>query len=304
MKYKLKKSLIILLLINFCFVLYGGDVEFPLVQSISFFPFYEETLLEKNSYSLSLDTYYSNIFMFDGRKTTVSDMEVFSNILSFRYGLLKSLSLELYYRVSFIHGGSLDRFVMNFHETFNLPMAGRDAYPLNKVNYEYKDYFSYKERTAAPSSLLFAAAANFYRAENVNIMGRVGLGLPLLTKPGFSSDKPFLCAGIVLLYKFGSFTFDFSGYLSFYKTPEWLMDEPIKYNIFFTEMTAAYKRFFTGLRFRSSPFKIGDLSHQGSQLFLGYKINKSFEIAIIEDFIPYDTTPDLSVNFRINLVRK
>lgn len=304
MKNKRKRILILLVLLNLSFVQYGGDVEFPLVQSISFFPFYENNLLTKNSYSLSLDMHYSNIFMFDSRKTIVSDMEVFTNILAFRYGLINSISLELYYRFSIIHGGSMDRFVMNFHDAFGFPVAGRDEYPVNKVNYEYKDYFSYKERTTAPASLLLAAAVKIFSSKIVHIMGRVGLGLPLLSKPGFSSDKPFLCTGLALLYKLGSFSVDFSGYLSFYKTPGWLKDESIRYNMFTYEIVIAFRRFFSGFRYRSTPFTQGDLSHVAYQLFIGYRLGKRYEFALIEDFSPFDTTPDLSLNFRINLLKK
>ncbi len=304
MKNKPKKILLFVFLLSLCFAQYGGDVEFPLVQSISFFPFFENNLLEKNGCSLSLDMYYSNIFMFDSRKTTVNDMEVFSNILAFRYGLFDFLSLELYYRFSIIHGGSLDRFVIKFHDVFDLPVAYRDEYPVNKVNYEFKDYYAYHERTGVPASIMFAAAPTLYRSERAHILGRVGLGLPLLTKPGFTGDKPFLCAGVALFYKLGGFTVNLSGYLSFYKAPEWLKDEALRYNIFTYEIEAEFKGFFSGFRYRSSPFKEGDLSHRAAQLIIGYKFGKRFEFAIIEDFSPYDTTPDLTFNFRINLLKK
>ncbi|MFC2155998.1 DUF3187 family protein, partial [Acidobacteriota bacterium] len=279
MKNKPNKILLFLFLFSLCFNQYGADVEFPLTQSISFFPFFENDLLKKNGYSLSLDSYYSNIYMFDSRKTTVNDMEVFSNILAFRYGLFDSLSLEFYYRFSIIHGGSMDRFVMKFHETFNLPEAYRDEYPVNKVNYEFKNYYAYHERTGAPASLLFAVAPTLYRSEKAHILGRVGLGLPLLAKPGFTGKKPFLCAGVALVYKLGDFTIDFSGYFSFYKAPEWLKDEPIRYNIFTYETEVTFKRFFSGFRYRSSPFVDGDLSHRAAQLFIGYRFGKRFEFA-------------------------
>ncbi len=291
-------------LLNLCFVQYAGDIEFPLVQSLSFFPFSENTFLKKNEYSLSLDMHYSNMFMYDDRISYINDMEVLTNVLGFRYGLFRSLAVELYYRFSFIHEGGLDRFVMNFHDIFNLPLAGRDKYPVNEVNYKFKDYFSYSERTAAPSSLMLAAAGRLYRSENVNIMGRLGLGLPLLAKAGFSNEKPFLCAGVVLLYKFRSLAAAFSTYLSFYKAPEWLQDEDIRYNIFMYEIEASYKRFFCGFRYRSTPFTNGDLAHHGKQLFIGYRFARRFEFAIIEDFHPYDTTPDLCFNLRIDLLKK
>lgn len=304
MKKKSNKILLFLFLLSLCLNQYGADVEFPLVQSFSFFPFFENNLLEKKGYSLSLDMYYSNIFMFDSQKTTVNDMEVFSNILAFRYGLFDFLSLELYYRFSIIHGGSLDRFVMKFHDVFDLPEAQRGEYPVNKVNYEFKDSYSYHEKTGVPASLLFAAAPTLYRSENAHVLGRIGLGLPLLTKPGFTGDKPFFCTGVALFYKLGRFTVDFSGYLSFYKAPEWLQDEAIRFNIFSYEMEVTFKRFFSGFRYRSSPFKEGDLSHRAAQLFIGYRLGRRFEFAIIEDFSPYDTTPDLSFNFRINFLKK
>ncbi|MCK4765571.1 MAG: DUF3187 family protein [Candidatus Aminicenantes bacterium] len=305
MQNKLKKiTILVLFFFSLCFSLSGGDVEFPLVQSMSYFPYFDNRPLQKNSFSLSADMNYSNIFMFDSKKTTVNDMELFSNILAIRYGLLDSLTLELYYRASYVHGGSFDNFVMSFHEKYSMPVAGRDEYPLDSVHYSLKDYFSYNEKTVAPSSLLLAAAVDIYRSKNINLKGRAGFGLPLLTKPGFSSDKPFANAGLVFFARKGIFALDLSAYLSFYKAPEWLEDEEIKSNIFTYQLEGTVYRFFMGYRYRSTPFTEGDLAHHGYQLYVGWRIGKLLEIALVEDFGPFDTTPDVGFNLKINLLKK
>ena len=63
------------------------DVEYPLIQALVHYPYQEFKLLPKSEYTLLSNLNYSNIFVFDQGRTLISDMELISNTLSFRYGL-------------------------------------------------------------------------------------------------------------------------------------------------------------------------------------------------------------------------
>ncbi len=304
MSKKINQITIFLILCGLCVGQYGRQVEHPLIQSMSYFPFSENSLLQKNDLTVSLNMYHSNIYMFDYDKTVINDMAMFSNTLAVRYGLFESLTIELYYRFLVINGGFMDKFIMKFHDTFNLPDNHRDEYPTNIIQYKYKDLFFYEKEVIKPSPLVIAAAADIFSSEYFHFRGRLGLGLPLLPGMGFSSDKPFLITGLILQYERGIFSLDLSGYLSFFKTPTWLEGEAVRNNILTSEIELGVKGFFVGFVFRTTPFKEGDLANNGSQLVLGCKLGKGIELAVIEDLPRYDTTPDLSFNLKINLLKR
>jgi len=46
---------------------------------------------------------------------------------------------------------------------------------------------------------------------------------------------------------------------------------------------------------------LNDLSNGAKQVYLGYKIWKYFELSLVEEFPPMDTTPDVSFNLKIKL---
>jgi hypothetical protein len=291
----------LLLLAVGCWTLNAVDVEFPLIQSMSYFPYSDHDTLSKNRWRVSLDMYYSNIYMFDYERTTVNDMETLSTTLALGYGLTDKITLEFYYRVMFAFGGLMDGLIVDFHDLFGLAEGGRNQYPRNEVNYRYKDAFSYESGTIGQSPLIFGVLGKLYQKNNFNLNGRIALGLPISSKPGFSSSKPFITMGLILLYKKENFSIDFSNHVSLFKNPNWLVSEDLKKPVFLSEIRMNYKRIFAGFLYKSTPFRIADLSNGAYQVYIGYKIWKYFELSIIEEFPPMDTTPDVSFNLKIKL---
>lgn len=295
------KIIAFLLLVVGCWTLNAVDVEFPLIQSMSYFPYSDHDMLLKNHWRVSLNMYYSNIYMFDYERTTINDMETLSTSLALGYGLSNRITLEFYYRVMFAFGGLMDGLIVEFHDLFGLAEGGRNQYPRNKVNYLYKDAFSYDSGTIGQSPLILGVLSNLYQKNNFNLNGRIALGLPISSKPGFSSNKPFITMGLILLYRRKNFFIDFSNHVSLFKTPKWLAAEDLKKLVFHSEIRISYNRVFGGFLYKSTPFRIADLSNGAYQVYIGYKIWKYFELSLVEEFPPMDTTPDVSFNLKIKL---
>lgn len=281
---------------------YPVEIEFPLLQSMSYFPYGSNSLLDKGEFSGTADFYLSNVYMFNHYQTTLNDFETFSATIGVRYGLRKDITLELYYRHSAIFPGILDKFIDDFHQTFKLPDNNRAEFPRFSVHYWFNDYFYYAGSQNAASPLILAFLKEFYQGSHFSLKTRVALGLPLSKKPGFSSDKPFLSAGVIVGYSKGKFSLEASNYMSFFKQPSWLIDEDIRSSLFFSNLEANLGRFILGFNFRSSIFKKDDIAHNGYQGYIGYKITRYLEFVIIEDFVPLDTTPDISFNIRIRFL--
>lgn len=288
-------------------------MEFPLIQSMTFFPYAEQTLLEKEEISVSFNLNYSNVYMFErkGEEThTINDFEISSPTLAFRYGLFKGVTLEFYYRLSSVFGGQLDTFIENFHDSFNLPDNQRPQYPRDSVHFKYQDYFQYYQRKSFVSPLVFSLLAPVYRSPRFSVKTRIAIGIPLAELPGFVSDKPFLTTGLIMGFGgdklapsgFPHFSLDMSGYLSFFKQPQWLEGEDLSSQVFYSDIRLGLGRFIAGFSFRTSPFKRGDIANSAKQLYFGYRFGKSIELIILEDLAPFDTSPDISINLRIKLL--
>jgi hypothetical protein len=277
-----------------------SDVEFPLVQSLALFPYFDNSLLNKKQLSIGLKADYSNIYSVDFNNTGVTDFEISSFTLSFRYGISDGFTLELYYRYFAVCGGFLDGGIEAFHDFFNLPSARRDNYPSNTVNYFFQEYFLYNYSTGTSSPLVFSVFKSLGHSRNFNLSGRLFLGIPLLSKPGFVSDRVFWGGGVLGTFVRDHFRVEASVYTSFIYTPEWLNGESLKSVIFIYNLELGYRGFLAGLILKTSPFKSGYFSSNAHQLYIGYRFSKKIEIGIVEDLPPMDTTPD--VGFYIKLI--
>jgi len=140
LKKRMKITAFLLLVVG-CWTLNAMDVEFPLIQSMSYFPYSDHDTLFKNRWRFSLNMYYSNIYMFDFERTTVNDMEILSTTLALGYGLTDRITLECYYRGNVAFGGLMDGLIINFHDFFGMSEGGRNDYPRNGVNYRIKMLF-------------------------------------------------------------------------------------------------------------------------------------------------------------------
>ncbi|UCH93147.1 MAG: DUF3187 family protein [Candidatus Aminicenantes bacterium] len=293
-----------LLVVVLNFNAFPVEVEFPLVQSMSYFPYADNSLLKKGEFSGTVDLYYSNVYMFNHQRTTLNDFEFFSTTVGVRYGLWEGGTLELYYRHSMIFGGILDKLIEDFHQAFNFPDTNRDEYPRFSVHYRYYDGFFYTENQSAASPLILAFLKELYSSSHFSLKTRLSLGIPLSDKPGFSSGKSSFSAGMVIGFKKKWLTLEFSNYLSFFKKPSWLADEDIRSYLFFSNLEANLGRFILGFTFRTSVFKEDDIAHHAYQGYIGFKITRYLEFIIIEDFVPFDTTPDISFYVRIKFQLK
>jgi hypothetical protein len=286
-----KKAIIFFLLLCVCGLTHAADVEFPLVQSLAYFPYHNQPTLAKNDFRVFLDMNYSNVYMYDSSRITINDMETWTNTLGLGYGLTDRITLELYYRAGVAYGGVLDKFIMDFHKFFGMSESGRKDYPTDMMNYRYKDYFAYDNGEAIQAPLILGALGRIYTNNNGNlhINGRLAVGLPLSSKPGFSSNRPFLTGGIMLLYKTKRLSIHFSNHISFFKTPKWMAAEDMRNSI------------FHGILLKTTPFKAYNLENNAKQIYLGFKFLKYFEFSLVEEFPPMDTTPDVNFNLRINI---
>lgn len=288
------RSFFIILLICLTPSIYPIDVEFPLVQSFTHFPYSENELLTKGDYSVFADFNYSNVFMFDVARTTFNDFELFSGTFGFRYSISDSVNIELYNKSTIFYGGVLDLFIMDFHDLIGLKRGARENFERNEVNYYYKDIFLYEKNIFVNYPVVFGFLARIHDSDELDVNFRGSLGIPVSSREGLSSDKSFLTTGLIFLYKSGNFSLDLSNYVSFYKKPEWAEGEDIRTRIFLVHLKGVYKRLFAGLLFRSTPFKTGDLSNHAYQMYFGVKISDLLEFSLVEEFPPMDTVPDFS----------
>lgn len=300
-----KIPLLLLLLFQLSGIAPAQEVEFPMMQSMTYFPYSDNTLLEKGQYTLRVNLHYSNVYMFNHQRTIINDFEVFSTTLGFRYGLSEKhqLNAELYFRWSTLSGGFLDKTIENFHSTFQFPHNHRAEFPRNTVHYRYKDAFCYKDRQAGTSPLVLALLKNLYTHpdEHFSIKTRIALGIPLSNKAGFNSGKPFLSAGLTLYYREKWLSLDFSNYITWLGKPGWLGEEKLRRQVFFSRLELTAFRVIAGFIFRSSAFQEDDIANNAYQVYVGYKISKHLEFIILEDFAPFDTTPDISFGLRVKI---
>jgi Protein of unknown function (DUF3187) len=305
---QLKSTIIILLLLLLCSggVLRATDVEFPLIQSMTYFPYSNHNTLAKKELRLSLDIAVSNVYMYDFERTTINDMETISSTFGAAYGLTDRITLEFYFRMVLAYGGIMDKLIVDFHNLFNLTEGGRFDFPRNQVNYSYKDAFAHSGSPMAISPLVLGALTRLYEKNNFRLNGRLTMGLPITPKRGFTSSKPFFTAGLIGLYetKTKKLSASWANHFSIFGKPNWLADEDIKKWIFHSELRVDYKRLFAGMMLRTTPFKESDLGNNAYIIYLGVKIWKYFELALVEEFPPMDTTPDVSFNLRIKLLGK
>ncbi len=283
------------------------EVEFPLVQSLVYFPYGDASMPEQGNIQLRATFQYSNIFMQNYGQTVVNDFEVLSGALGFKYRLTPSLSLEAYARWFTLLGGFLDGGIEGFHKLFGLPDNGRPDLPRDAVHYRYKDAFSYRSGRGGFSPLVLGALYRFYSTPDTasgkmfSLHGRIAAGIPLTKSPGLGSSKPFYTAGLIAGYRHKHLFLELSTYLSSIGKPKWLADESLRGLVLFTRLEARWRRFIGGFNYRTSAFSKGDISHSAYQAYFGYRVLKGLDILLMEDFAPFDTSPDVSLAVRVNI---
>ena len=229
-------------------------------------------------------------------------MELVGNVIGIRYGIKDSLTIEFYLRFSYVYGGILDSFIEKFHNFFGLYKGGREEFEKNKVYYYLQNCFLYKNKEGLFLPPIVGFESKILENNNFAIKERTAIGVPFLSKPGFSNKFPFLTSGLIEEFRNKNLSINLSEYISFFKKPEWLKSWNIKNFIFLSEIQLSYKRISLGCIYRSSPFKFGDISNRALQVYFGYKISKKVEFSIAEEISPCDTVPDMNLNIKINLL--
>ncbi len=276
---------------------FSSDVEFPLIQSFSYFPYVKNHMLDNGKSDLVLDVGYSNIYMFNYDRDVVNDFEFGNVTIGYRKSLLRNLNVEFYLRTGVIYGGVMDKLIIDFHKLIGNGEDGRDEYLRNTVNYQNKEVFSYNKSMFITGPFIAGILTRLYDGEDIDINFRASLGIPLQEKAGISTGKPFLSTGFLFLYRKDKLAIDMSIYGSFFKIPDWYDSQEVRSRMFFFNLHGAYKKVFGGFLFRSTPFREGDLSNPAYQVYFGYRITDSISIAMYEEIPPMDTVSD--VTFRL-----
>ena len=277
------------------------DLEYPLIQSLSYFPFASARGVQPSSWAFDWHGAYSNIFTYTHDKSTLSDLECFSNTFSLRVGFNNGWTGEVYLRFLKIMGGGLDKLIEDFHEKFDLPEAGRNLYPRDKVNYYYHERFNYTSSQSCFSPLMLGVMKEYPLGENGAFFGRLALGIPLSSIPGLSSGKMNLTAGLGASYQKNGFTAQWSGYISWFPEPQWLAGENIRTHMIFSEARIKLEPLSLGISLRTSPFIQGDVASTGFLMNLGFKIMGNVELGVTEDFPPFNTSPDIGFYLHVTM---
>jgi len=276
---------------------YSSDIEFPLVQSFSYFPYVKNSMLKNGNHDFFIDMGYSNIYMFNHKKDIVNDFEFVNLTIGYRRSISSRINIELYFRAAVLYGGIMDKLIINFHKFIGNGEDGRGEFPVNTVNYKYKNIFSYNSPMVIAGPLITGILTKVYDSDKFDINFRVSLGIPLQKKVGISTGKPFISTGIIFLYRKKEFSTDISLYSSFFKRPDWLTSHDVRSRMYYINLHMGWKKIFGGFIFRSTPFIDGDLSNPAYQIYLGYKISNHLSISMHEEIPPMDTISD--VTFRI-----
>ena len=295
----------------FCFLALTGllflpasaaDVDFPVIQSMASFPFDEEAgILRSGEVTATFSLSHANHFMFDTRSGVTNDMESLNGVLGLRVGMGRRLTLELYCRWSSIMGGWLDGLIENFHSTFSLPDNHRPTYPRDQVEYRLDPVFAYNRSLGVAGPVTLALHLGVMERKNFSLNARLALQAAPAGEPGLASARPALIAGMSVLWKRNAFSMGLSGHLAFFRSPQWLEGVSTTPRVFLGEGWARIGWFKAGILWRTSPFRTGDLAHNGWQVVLGFRLRRGVEFRIQEDLGPFDTTPDIQFGIRIHL---
>lgn len=96
------------------------------------------TTLNKNQWSFSLDTSYSNLFEWHPKDTGTGlqlDMELLRLAFEVRYGITNHFEVGLEIPFLNFSGGFLDNFIQGYHSAFGFPNGGRELVEDNSFSY-------------------------------------------------------------------------------------------------------------------------------------------------------------------------
>jgi hypothetical protein len=293
--------LLALILASLAASLPAYDIEYPMLQAFVTFPFTRNQALQAGSFGIDWKVGYANVMTRNFALTRVCDLEYVANTFSFAYGVSDRLTLDLHLRFYGAWGGFLDAGIEGFHNLFGLPPAGRDQFARNQVHYWFDDAFRYTADLNGVAPLVVSALVEPWRGEHYFVSTRLALTLPLVSKPGFASDKPAATIGLSAGYKIGAWSFETADSLTFFAAPSWLPDGLVGNSLFCSDTHFTVGWFTLGFILRTSPFRSLDIAKTGYLFYFGFRISPAIEIGLSEDTDPYQTTPDVGFFVKIKL---
>ena len=108
-----------------------------IAQGIGFISLQSENQIGVNHHKLQWQTIVSNQFLIDDKDIGLNiDVEMYNNELFYHYRFKR---LELGVQLNQVNylGGFMDKPIEQFHETFNLPNAGREFVEQNQYSIKY-----------------------------------------------------------------------------------------------------------------------------------------------------------------------
>jgi hypothetical protein len=300
MKYA-KKCFAVCLLLLASATLHAQEVQFPLIQALAWIPPAENNLLLPESRTWQLDVSYANLFSFSQDMKVINDMSVLSAYVTYRRGISAAFTFEVSGGFHYNFDSGCDQLIKKIDAALGFPDSGRDVFPERTIHYKFKEYFYYNRDLWIPAPLVLGLTGKVFRSGNIALNGRLNIGIPLTEKPGFSSKKLFVLAGVMFEYAQSRLTVSGAIQAAFFKTPSWLANELVDHSYFEASLKIRLSNFLLGTIFRTSPFEFAENGNTGKMIYLGYLFTNRFEIGFMEDIPPMDTVPDFALYLKIHL---
>ncbi len=297
----MKKGFLLLLLCFLVSRVYASDFQFPLLQSFSAFPL-KNTDLRSAKSEFYLLIREANSFSYNPTNKYFNDFELTSFNLIYQEKISGSSSFYAQLSYQLYWGGMLDKFIEKFHSSFGFPSAGREKYPRNAVNYFFRDYFKYEERVRHFAPLLLMVSSRLIDSADLDLCLHTGVSIPLSRKPGFASSRMALLLGAKGTISFKNGDFSVEQFFSFFKRPDWLSEEELRFYISSTSLMLNLKKAVFALTMRTSPFTDTEAASSGICLKIGYAVSPHLEIGLEEDLPPFDTTFDIAFYLRWRII--
>lgn len=128
----------------------------------------------------------------NSREQITLDGETYRAAVVVNYGVAPRFEVALDIPYLVIGGGALDRFVVDWHNTFNLPQGGRDVAANGQINYNYKkDGISRLQMNHSASGIgdiTVAAGYSLYDSREADYADKLALRVGIKLPTGKSSD--------------------------------------------------------------------------------------------------------------------
>jgi hypothetical protein len=277
------------------------EIQFPFIQALAWIPPQGNRVLPTGVGSWEFTVSDANVFSFTRDFEVINDLSILAFSFSHRRSLSARLTLEVAGGVRGYYDGGIDKFIQKVDAALGYSDSGRDVFPEKTIHYKFKDRFYYQSNQWAPAPLVISLAARILRFGDVELNGRLGLGLPLAGRPGFASKKPYMLAGVMGEFHRDNVSVSASLQAVLFDRPGWLAPEDTRRHYFQAEVRAALNRWVLGVILRSSPLTFSENANPGRMIFLAFRFKNGIEIGLMEDLPPMDTVPDVAMYVKFSL---